>query len=344
MNKETPITSKDLKIYTLTNKKGSRLKLLNLGATIFSLFIKDKDGKEVNVVVGPKNPEDYISAEYLNENRCFGASIGRFAGRISNGEFELEGKKHSLFQKNGVHLHGGFSGLQHKIWTLETENKTMNPSITLSCFSEDLEEGYPGNLKAEVKYTLSENDELQIEYSATTDKKTPVNLTNHTYFNLNGKGSVSDHQLCINAENILEVDEKLRPTGKLHLLQDHPKNFSEAKEIQKLEVDDTFVLEKDKKIAAIVYSSQTGIEMRVITNQPAVVVFIPKHLPKKWEYQTNISSKFPSICLETQNYPDAPNHTNFPSAILNPGETYLNKSQFHFLKKGSQEPRIKNKD
>jgi len=330
MNKETPITSEDLKIYTLTNKKGTQLKILNLGATIFSLLIKDKNGKEVNVVVGPKNPEDYISAEYLNENRCFGASIGRYAGRISNGEFELEGKIYSLFQKNGVHLHGGFRGLQHKIWNLETENKTMNPSIRIRCFSEDLEEGYPGNLKIEVKYTLSENDKLQIEYSATTDKKTPVNLTNHTYFNLNGKGSVSDHQLGINAEHILEVDEKLMPTGKMLPLEDHPKNFTDAKEIQHIEVDDTFVLEKDKKIAAIVYSSQTRIEMQVITNQPAVVVYIPEHLPKIWEYQTKISSEFPSICLETQNYPDAPNHTNFPSAILNPGETYLNKSQFQF--------------
>jgi len=333
MNKETPIATKDLKIYTLTNKKGTQLKILNLGATVFGLLIKDKNGKEVNVVVGPKNPEDYISAEYLDENRCFGASIGRYAGRISNGEFELEGKKYSLFQKNGVHLHGGFRGLQHKIWNLETENKTMNPSITLSCFSEDLEEGYPGNLKIEVKYTLSEDDELQIEYSATTDKKTPVNLTNHTYFNLNGKGSVSNHQLCINAENILEVDEKLMPTGKFLPLENHPKNFSKAKEIRELEVDDTFVLEKDKKIAASVYSSQTGIEMQVFTNQPAVVVYIPGHLPGLWEYQTKISSEFPSICLETQNYPDAPNHNNFPSAILNPGETYLNKSQFHFKNK-----------
>jgi aldose 1-epimerase len=330
MNKETPIASEDLKIYTLTNKKGTRLKILNLGATIFGLLIKDKNGKEVNVVVGPKNPEAYISTDYQNENRCFGASIGRYAGRISKGEFELEGKKYSLFQKNGVHLHGGLRGFQHKIWSLETENKKMNPSITLGCFSEDLEEGYPGNLKIEVKYTLSEDDEMQIEYSATTNHKTPVNLTNHTYFNLNGKGSVSDHQLCINADNILEVDEKLIPTGKLLPLKDHPKNFSEVKEIQQLEVDDTFVLEKDKKNAAIVYSSQTGIQMQVITNQPAVVVYIPDHLPELWEYQINISSEFPSICLETQNYPDAPNHKNFPSAILHPGETYLNKSQFQF--------------
>jgi aldose 1-epimerase len=330
MNKQTTIASEDLKLYTLTNKKGTRLKILNLGGTISGLLIKDKNGNEVNVVVGPKNSEDYISTEYLNENRCFGASIGRFAGRISNGEFELEGKKYSLFQKNGVHLHGGFRGLQHKIWNLETENTTMDPSITLSCFSEDMEEGYPGNLKIEVRYTLSEDDELQIEYSATTDKKTPVNLTNHTYFNLNGKGSVSDHKLCINAENILEVDEKLLPTGKLLSLGDHPKNFSEAKEIQQLEVDDTFVLEKDKKIATIIYSSQTGIEMQVITNQPAVVVYIPGSLPEIWEYQTKISSEFPSICMETQNYPDAPNHNNFPSAILNPGEAYLNKSKFQF--------------
>jgi len=330
MNKETPITSENPKLYTLTNKKGTRLKILSLGATVFSFLMEDKNGKNVNVVVGPKKPEDFISAEYLNENRCFGASIGRYAGRISNGEFELEGKKYSLFQKDGVHLHGGFRGLQHKIWNLETEIKSMDPSITLSCFSEDLDEGYPGNLKIQVKYTLSENDELQMEYSATTDKKTPVNLTNHTYFNLNGKGSVSDHQLCINALQILEVDEKLMPTGKLLPLKDHPKDFSEAKEIQYLEVDDTFVLKKDKEFAAIVYSSQTGIEMRVITNQPAVVVYIPEHLPEIWEYQTKISKEFPSICLETQNYPDAPNHKNFPSVLLNPGETYLNKSKFQF--------------
>lgn len=330
MNKKNSITPEDLKIYTLANLKGSQLKILNLGATVFSLIIKDKNGKEVNVVVGPKSPEDYISAEYFNENRCFGASIGRYAGRISNGEFALEGKKYSLFQKNGVHLHGGFRGLQHKIWNLETENKMRDPSITLSCFSEDGEEGYPGNLKVRVKYTLSENDELQIEYSATTDKKTPVNLTNHTYFNLNGKGSVSDHRLYINAKHILEVNEKLLPTGKLLPLENHPKNFSEAKKIQNLEVDDTFVLEKDKEFAATLYSSQTGIEMRVITNQSAVVVYIPKHLPEIWEYQTKISSEFPSICLETENYPDAPNHKNFPLAILNPGETYFNHSQFQF--------------
>lgn len=330
MNKETPIASENLKIYTLANIKGSRLKILNLGATVFSLLIKVKNGKEVNVVVGPKNPEDYISAEYLKENRCFGASIGRYAGRISNGEFELEGKKYALFQKGGVHLHGGFRGLQHKIWNLETESKAPNPSITLSCISEDMEESYPGNLKIQVKYSLSENDELQIEYSATTDVKTPVNLTNHTYFNLSGRGSVSDHQLYINAKHILEVDEKLMPTGKLLSLEDHPKNFSEAKEIQKSGVDDTFVLEKDKEFAAILYSPQTGIEMRVLTDQPAVVVYIPNILPEKWEYQTQISSEFPSICLETQNYPDAPNHKNFPSAILNPGDTYLNKSQFQF--------------
>jgi aldose 1-epimerase len=204
----------------------------------------------------------------------------------------------------------------------------MDPSITLSCFSEDGEEAYPGNMKVKVKYTLSENDELQIEYSTTTDKKTIVNLTNHTHFNLNGKGSVSEHQFCIHADNILKVDEKLLPTGKLLPLKDHPKNFSKSKKIQNLEMDDTFVLNKDEKIAAIVYSPQTGIEMHVITNQPAVVVYVPKHLPEIWEYQTKISSGFPSICLETQNYPDAPNHKNFPSAILKPGETYLNKSQF----------------
>ncbi|CAM4327075.1 aldose epimerase family protein [Gillisia limnaea] len=330
MNQTSNPSAEDLKIYTLKNVEGTQLQILNLGASVFSLFIKDKNGKPLNVVVGPKNTEDYISEKYAEENRCFGASVGRYAGRISNGSFQLKGKTFELYQKNGAHLHGGFRGFQHKIWKLEAENSGTDPSLIFSCISEDGEEGYPGRLEIEVKYTLKSKNEIIIEYKASTNKSSPVNLTNHTYFNLSGKGSVSDHQLCIKAWNILEVDEKLMPTGKLLPLEEHPKNFSYVKEIEQLEVDDTFVLNNNTRIAASLYSPETGIEMQVETNQPSVVVYIPKQLPRIWQYQTEISDAFPSVCMETQNFPDAPNHDNFPKSILEPGEKYLNRSVFKF--------------
>lgn len=322
--------TEDLQLFTLTNTAGTSLEILNLGATIFSLKIKDAEGNLINVVVGPNNKEDYVTEEYRQKNMCFGASIGRYAGRISEGEFILDGKALKLFQKNGVHLHGGKKGLQHKVWDMISQTKGANPSIRLSCSSKDGEEGYPGNLNVEVFYTLTEENELKIEYTAKSDKQTIINLTNHTYFNLNGEGSVKDHKLQINAPKILEVDKKLRPTGIIRELREEPKNFSNSKKIENIQVDDTFVLNKFDDIDARVYSAKTNIEMILKTNQPAVVIFIPKHLPDKWEYNTNISDEFPSICLEAQNFPDAPNHANFPSAILNAGESYSNKISYKF--------------
>ena len=330
MNHTSNPSAEDLKIYTLKNVEGTQLQILNLGASVFSLIIKDKNGKPVNVVVGPKNAEDYISEKYAEENRCFGASVGRYAGRISNGSFQLKGKTYELYQKNGAHLHGGFRGFQHKLWKLEAEESGSDPSLTFSCVSEDGEEGYPGRLEIQVKYSLTSENEVIVEYSATTNKSTPVNLTNHTYFNLNGKGSVSDHNLDINAERILEVDKKLRPLGGYVSLKGHSKDFSEERKIDKTAVDDAFVLNENSDIAAMLYAPETGIEMQVETNQPSVVVYIPKQLPRIWQYQTEISNAFPSVCLETQNFPDAPNHDNFPNSILEPGEKYLNRSVFKF--------------
>jgi len=324
------MTSEDLQLYKLTNAAGTELEILNLGATVFSLKMKDGNGDFLNVVVGPKYKEDYISEAYLQENMCFGASIGRYAGRISEGKFELENTKFQLYQKDGVHLHGGKQGLQHKIWEVKSQTTGENPSITLNCFSVDGEENYPGNLKVEVCYTLTEENELKIEYSAEADKRTILNLTNHTYFNLNGERSIADHELQINAAKILEVDEKLRPTGIIRDLRAEPKNFSNSKKIKNINVDDTFVLDKHNDISARVYSSKSKIEMVLKTNQPAVVTYIPKNLPDHWNYNTKISKEFPSICLEAQNYPDAPNHANFPSAILNLGQTYSNKISYKF--------------
>ncbi|MCF4102549.1 galactose mutarotase [Gillisia sp. M10.2A] len=325
------MNSENLEVYFLTNSNGTRLGILNFGASIFSLFMKDKNGDEVNVIVGPKDKNEYISKAYTDENKCFGASIGRYAGRISEGKFFLDGNLYKLYEKDGVHLHGGFRGIHHKIWKVESIDLGKNPSIVLSCVSEDGEEGYPGNLTIQVTYTLTEENEVVIQYEAETDKRTPVNLTNHAYYNLNGKGSVSNHDLFIASEAILEVDEKLRPTGKFQLLKEDEKDFSAVKKINSILLDDTFIFKTGVKDEVVrLYSTETGIELKIFTNQAAAVVFVPPHLSQAWEYQTEIGDSFPSLCVETQNFPDAPNHDNFPNSILAPNERYRNKSIFQF--------------
>lgn len=325
------INNKKVEVYSLSNKLGTTMEILNLGASLYSFKTRGKNDEIINVIVGPKDVNEFSSDRYLFKNNCFGASIGRYAGRISNGRFSIGDVAYSLYQEDGVHLHGGLRGLQHKIWKLEDLNENQDQSITLSCFSKDGDEGYPGNLKVWVTYTLTQNNELIIEYKAETNAATPVNLTNHAYFNLKGEGCISDHELYIKANSILEVDDKLRPTGTLKSLDGNAKNFLKKKKIGSLFVDDTFVLQADNSKKAItLYSGETGIEMNVTTNQPGVVVYIPKELPNDWDYQTEISSQFPSICLETQNFPDAPNHDNFPNSILKPNEQYLNRTVFEF--------------
>ncbi|MFD1096455.1 aldose epimerase family protein [Salegentibacter chungangensis] len=320
----------DLKIIRLSNKNQTRLEILNYGAAILSFRIKDKTGQKVNLIVSPRS-EEFLNSEYKEYNKCFGASVGRYAGRISNGSFVIDDEEYQLHQKHGVHLHGGDEGFQYKLWEVEEEASGPDPYVILTYFSKDGEEGYPGNLKAKVKYTLTENNELKIEYSATTDKKTIVNLTNHAYFNLNGSGSVSDHFLQINAKQILEVNEQSLPTGNLRKLKGLPKNFEESKLIGNRPLDDTFVLASaEGEVAAQLFAPLTGIKMKVQTNQPALVVYAPEELPEELEYQTEISNAYPSVCIEAQIFPDSPNFRNFPSSLLEPGENYYNKTTYTF--------------
>jgi aldose 1-epimerase len=330
MHKVRQVQKEDLKIYDLENSNGMKLRILNLGAAVFQLLVKDKTGQFKDVAVGPENPGTFLTEQYKDENRCFGASVGRYAGRISYGRFKMEGEEFILSEKNGVHLHGGHRGFQHKIWKLEEQAEN---SLLFSCFSEDGEEGYPGDLEVKVRYTLTDINELVVDYTAVTNKTTPVNLTNHTYFNLNGVGDITDHELFVDAEKILQVDEKLRPTGEVVTLGVHKKNFSPSKPVGMTEVDDVYVLKKEQPEAARLFAPQTGIELKISTNQPAMVIYIPKELPQLWEYKEPLTA-FPSICLEAQNFPDAPNYEQFPSAILKPGEQYLNHTVFQFnLKK-----------
>lgn len=284
--------------------------VLDYGAIIQKLLVKDKDGKTINVVVGYNSPD-----KYLEDSKFLGACIGRYAGRISNGGFELDHQMYPLYQKDGVHLHGGKVGFGKKIWTIEEVHQGRQPFVKLSYNSKHLEEGYPGNLKVYVTYKLI-NNHLHIIHEASTDLTTVVNLTNHSYFRLDDASQINDYNLQLNCSKMVETFADLLPTGKLVPVMGTSFDFLDGKKIDGTRLDTPFVIDSDSKITAKVSSEITGISMEVSTNQPALTCYTPP--------------EFPAICFETQNYPDAPNKKNFPKSRLRPGEIYKNESRFVF--------------
>ncbi len=317
-------TSEKLRLIKLVNSRNTELVILNFGATIFSLKING-----INVIVGPAKPETYLTDIYQTRGKYFGASVGRYAGRISKGGFELEGVKYSIFEKEGVHLHGGEFGFSYKFWEVREIKETQDPHVILEYVSPHLEEGYPGELRVQVKYTLTEADEVKIEYTAQTDRKTIVNLTNHAYFNLNGGGDVDDHKLQINAEKYLETDAQNVPTGNLLNTVGTEFDFKNPAAIGEVLLDTVFSLTTAQKQVVLV-GDQSGISMEITTNQPAVVVYVPEDLPGDWKYSTETGAERAAICLETQKFPDAPHQPDFPSAILEPGQIYINSTLWKF--------------
>lgn len=301
-----------------------QLNLLSLGAILHQVWVKDKAGKAINVLVGFKKPEDYLHNPY-----SMGATIGRYAGRIS-GSFCINDKKYSLFNENGVHLHGGKTGFAQKIWQVEAISEN---AVTFVYLSPDGEENYPGNLNARTTYRLLENG-YEIMYEAETDCPTYVNLTNHAYYNLSGKGSVTNHLLKLNCDRYLETDTRQIPTGKILCVDETPFDFKEEKILtahpQFKGIDDCFLLNDNTLPAATLFSPETGLRMRVFTDQPAVVIFTPHDFGSVHHHFKDRYSAYSSICFETQKPPDAPNHPQFPTALLHPGERYVNKTQFLF--------------
>lgn len=284
--------------------------VLDYGAIIQKLLVKDKDGNSINVVVGKEFPSDYPF-----DTKALGASIGRYAGRISNGGFELDRETYPLYEQKGVHLHGGKKGFHKRDWTIEEVYHGREPFIKLSYFSKHLEEGYPGNLKTFVTYSLI-NNALNIKYEASTDRTTVINLTNHSYFRIDGKSKIDDYRLQLNCSKMVETLADKLPTGKVVTVSETPFDFLQEKEIGSVRLDTPYVCNENSKFAAKVSSKHSGISLSVKTNQRALVVYTPR--------------EFPAICFETQNYPDAPNYKHFPSSVLRPGERYENISQFIF--------------
>ncbi|MFL1896613.1 aldose epimerase family protein [Aquimarina sp. 2-A2] len=323
----------EIETLVLENQNGTRLKVSNFGASIQSFETPDKDGKLTNVIVGLASSRAYIDKYINGESILLGATVGRYAGRISTDVLRINEQEFPIYHENGIHLHGGKHGLDGKFWKVKTiDNDTLR--VVFEYKSEHLEEGYPGNVLITASYQLTEINELKISYSATSDKDTVINLTNHAYFNLDGAGSIKNHELQLNSKEMLEVDSKLIPTGIIKPVANTAYDFRKPSTLNELHtiegLDDTFIYEDTILPKAVLRSLHSGIKMEVYTNQPTVVIYTPKELPQ-WKYANNtIYDDFPAICFENQKHPDAPNHPHFPSTLLRPGEVYENTSVFKF--------------
>jgi aldose 1-epimerase len=316
----------------LTNKNGMQLKVITYGATVTSLKIPLKNDKFLDVVLGFDTMEAYLNSFQLKGAPYFGATVGRYAGRINNSAFSLNGKSIDLNSNNNGHsLHGGNSGFSQKQWKIKNVTEGENPSITLSYFSPNGEENYPGDLSVDLTYTLSDDNELIIEYVATTSEDTVINLTHHSYFNLDGHNStILEQDLSINSNKILETNEHNIPTGQFLNLENNLFDFNQAKKCPHT-IDTTFILNDGEKISASLFSPKNNLEMLVYTNQPAVHIYVGGNCFNVIKGKENADyHPLSGICFETQNFPDAPNHDHFPNAILKKDEVYQHKTMYKF--------------
>lgn len=327
--------------YTLTNRNGLVARLINYGAQLTELHVPDRQGEMADIVLGFETIDGYLAGNGL------GATMGRVTNRIREGKFTLDGQEITLTTNWGVHhLHGGEKGLSARVWRAGEIGNGPVDAVVFSYLSPDGEEGYPGNLSVEVTYTLTHDDELRLDYRATTDKATPVNLTNHAFFNLAGAGSgtILDHDLTIRADHYTPADEESFPTGEIRpvkdTVMDFTKTFAIGARIDQAPgggYDHNYVLNNQDgslALAATVCHHGSGRLMEVYTTEPGVQLYTSNDLevavPGKGgkRYGTHHA-----VCLETQHYPDSVNHPNFPSTILRPGQTYA-QTTVHRLQLG----------
>lgn len=320
----------EINCYTLTNKNGLSCEVLNYGATIKSLTIPTSTGKVVDVVLGFDTIDDYVNSFQLPNATYFGTVVGRYAGRINKAQFEWNGKLIQLSQNHNQHqIHGGTKGFSLVAWEVIDFDENDNPSITLQYISPDKEEGYPGELCVQVKYILTEMNELQVHFKATASEDTVINLTQHSYFNLNGhQHKVIGQQLQVHSNQILETTKELIPTGNFISLKDNAFDFSIPKDCPTM-IDNTFVLSQPN--AVVLSSEQNQLQMSVTTNQPAVHIYVGGNCFDQIKGKDGAAyHPLSGICFETQNYPDAPNHSHFPSAVLKKGGAYQHQTAFKF--------------
>lgn len=324
-------TGEEIICHTLKNKNGMKLDVINYGATITSLKVPIAKKKRIDVVLGFENLDDYINSFNLPNATYLGALVGRYAGRISNAAFILNGNKIELTKNHGAHqIHGGVEGFSKAVWEVKT---VTSNAIVLEYTSQDNEEHFPGALTTQITYTLTDENELKVEMFAKSTEDTIINLTQHSYFNLDGHSeTIVNQELFVNSSKTLETNIENIPTGKFFEIARTPFDFSSPKECP-TKIDNTFVLNKETEVAAILFSSKNSLKMSVITNQPAVHIYVGGNCFNQIKGKENASyHPLSGICFETQNFPDAPNHENFPSAALKKGETYIHKTLFKFEK------------
>jgi aldose 1-epimerase len=329
-----------IQLYTLTNAHGLRATISTYGGILTSLLVPDAAGQLGDVVLGFDSLAGYQSPEYRKAGPYFGALIGRYGNRIARGRFMLDGKAYVLATNNGPnHLHGGLQGFDKVVWTAEPGTSPRGQTLTLRYLSRDGEEGYPGNLLVTVMYTLTPDDALQIDYSATTDKATPVNLTNHSYFNLSGGKDVLGHEVTLPASRYTVVDDALIPTGELRPVQGTPFDFTTAHTIGERIAqvpggyDHNWVLDRATGLreAASVYEPTSGRTLQVHTTEPGVQFYTGNFLDGSLKGKGDkVYGRYAGFCLETQHYPDSPNQPGFPSTILQPGHPLHSTTLFAF--------------
>jgi aldose 1-epimerase len=329
--------------YTLSNAEGMQVEIITYGGIITSMKVPNAAGGLNDVVLGYDSLSDYEKG-----SPYFGALIGRYGNRIADGSFTLDDQAYTLVQNDGKnHLHGGTKGFDKVVWSADSKIEDNKAVLQLHYLSQDMEEGYPGNLHTEVVYTLTNENMLEVAYKATTDKKTVVNLTQHAYFNLSGAKDILDHELRLQAPRYLPIDETLIPTGEIASVEGTPFDFTSFKTIGRdieteslqlergLGYDHCWVLDnpnKELQTAALLKEASSGIQMEVRTDQPAIQFYSGNFLDgtNPMKQSDSFYNYRSGLCLETQHYPNAPNEASFPSTVLSPGEVYSTKTQFLF--------------
>ncbi|MDR2927925.1 MAG: galactose mutarotase [Cytophagaceae bacterium] len=333
-------TGENLYHFKLENKAGTTVKITNVGATITSIRTADKNGEFEEITLGLETPEEYLSPEYIANNPCLGGTPGRFANRIANGEFTLDGKTYKLAANNGKnHLHGGIINFSRKIWDAKIVGEGENRKLQLSLKSPDMDEGYPGNLDVTITYNLTDDNELVISYYAETDEPTIVNLTNHTYFNLNGlKENILNHEVMINADNYTESVENI-PTGVIASVKGTPFDFMTFRKIgERLNdlaedaYDHNYVLNGNGSLAraAVAKDTESGRTLEVFTTSPGMQFYTAYYLDGAHGRGNKKYGRFDGFCFETQYFPDSPNKLNFPSPVVRPNESFRHTTVFKF--------------
>ncbi len=345
----TEIAGKPVTLYTLQNENGMAVQITNYGARIVALWVPSADGSFKDVVWGYENIDGYLRTA----DKYCGPVVGRYGNRIGKGRFTLDGKEYQLTINNGEnHLHGGTGGFEARVWNgRETVDKQGNPAVEMTYRSADGEEGYPGNLDIAVTYSLTPDNELVIDYAATTDAPTIVNPTSHVYYNLHGTSekSTDSHLLTIHASHFTPTDAGLIPTGEIRPVEGTPLDFRTATAIgARLDTpltyeplvfgngyDHNWALDKPEPkavtLAAEVYEPSTGIRMKILTDQPGFQFYAGQGMDGKEVGKRGDRHNYHSgLALETQNFPDAPNHDNFPSSVLRPGEVYTQHTVYAF--------------